>query len=342
MNVLRHYISLIPISLLLIFTSVYGEDKLIVTEARKEIVLTGYTRHINSQRVSSEVAGKVMSVHYDIGQTIGTKPFIEIDTAFIDYELERTSRSIKKNEIAIKKARSQASYLEKEHKRISTLFEDKLATEADLDRARQRFDQADLELQSALSEQALLSTTLDDLRERRRRHKISAPRGWIVTKRDIEEGEVVQPGTPLAEVSDYRKLVVPLSVSHEELSTISALPSPFHATLQGIQVRASLNWVNPQFDELTRKITIEILITEYPDENRGGLKFLLPLNVSSAGIYVPKKAVSLRYENPAVIIRQTEEVVNLLVLGDEGDHLIAGEDDRLKPGTELLPQGNNF
>ncbi len=171
--------------MLLLFTSVYAEDKLIVSEARKEIVLTGYTRHINSQRVSSEVSGKVMNVHYDTGQTIGTKPFIEIDTAFIDYELERTSRSIKKNEITIKKARSQASYLEKEHKRIYTLFEDKLATEADLDRARQRFDQADLELQTVLSERALLSTTRDDLRERRRRHAIAAPRGWVVSKRVV-------------------------------------------------------------------------------------------------------------------------------------------------------------
>jgi len=331
------HIGVIIIYILLSHCYVIAEDNLIVKNATKEVTLSGYTRTIKSQSVSAEISGKVLAVHYDIGDRIGEKPFIEIDPTFVDFQIKRTSESLERIEITIKKAHSRVSYFEKESQRISKLHKEDMATESKRDSVLQDLDQARLEIESALKEQSVLKTQLSELKERRSRHRIWAPKGWIVTDRNVEENENVQPGSPLARVSDYRKLVVPLYVSNEELSAITSLPHEFDAKLEGAPVKVSVNWINPEFDEKTRKLNIELIISNYEGTKRGGLKLSLPVHVKTEGFYVPKSAVSMRYENPTITLKHTGEVIQLLVLGDAGDYLLVAEDERLTPGIELIP-----
>ena len=198
-------------------------------------------------------------------------------------------------------------------------------------------DQALLELQSAEEEQSILKLKLAELIERRNRHNIFLPQGWIVTERNVEVNENVQPGAPLGRVSDYRELVVPLYVSSGELSSIQSLPRTFNAGLEGETVTVSINWINPEFNEKTRKLHIELILINYSGSKRGGLKLTLPLNVNTDGLYIPKAAVSTRYENPVITLKHTEQVIQLLILGDGGNYLLAAEDKRLSPGMELKP-----
>ena len=302
-------------------------------------MLTGYTRNVQSQIVSSEIAGKVVTVNYDIGDSIGKKPFITIDPTFIDFQIKRTSELLEQLVVTIKKATSKVSYFESESMRIKRLHKEDLATESTKDKIFQDLEQAQLELDSALKESAVVKTQLSELRERKMRHKIYAPSGWIVTDRTVEENENVQTGTQLARVSDYRSLVVPLYVSSDELTAVTSLPLEFNAELEGAPVKASINWINPEFDEKTRKLKIEIIIKNYTGTKRGGLKLTLPVKAKAAGLYIPRAAVSMRYENPTVTLRNRGEVIQLLVLGDAGPYLLVSEDDRLVPGTELEPAG---
>jgi hypothetical protein len=316
---------------------VSSNDKTTVKEAKKEIVLTGYTRNIKSRIVSSEISGIVLIVNYDVGQIIDDKPFIEIDPTFIDFQIENTMMSLEKIVIIVKKAASRVSYLEKESLRIERLHKDDMATEAKKDAVLQELEQARLDLDSTSKERDILQTNLNELMERKNRHSIYAPDGFVVTERNVEEGEVVQPGIPLAKVSDYRKLVVPLSVSNEELSAIKSLPNVFDAEMEGNPVKVSVNWINPEFDEKTRKLKMELIINNYKGMKRGGLKLTLPLRIKTEGLYIPKAAVTDRYENPTVTIKQTGEIIQLLVIEESEDNLLAVEDKRLLPGTELVP-----
>jgi hypothetical protein len=331
------YLPAFIICLLLVPCLSAAENGLFVREATKQIVLTGYTRSIKSQVVSSEISGKVLKVNLDIGDAAGSKPFIEIDPTFIDFQIQSTSHSLTSLEITIKKARSRVSYLEKESSRIEGLLIEDLATKSRSDAVSQDLEQAILELQSAEEEQSVLKLKLAELIERRNRHNISVPQGWIVTKRDVEVNENVQPGAPLGRVADYRELVVPLYVSSDELLSIQSLPRTFNAKLEGATVMASINWINPEFNEKTRKLHIELILINYSGPKRGGLKLTLPLNVYTDGLYIPKAAVSTRYENPVVTLKHTEQVIQLLILEDAGSYLLAAEDERLSPGMELKP-----
>jgi multidrug efflux pump subunit AcrA (membrane-fusion protein) len=333
------YAGIFIICLLLKPSSLVAENRLLVTRATNEFILTGYTRNIQSQIVSSEIAGKVLTVNYDIGDPIEKKPFITMDPTFIDFQITRTSESLEQLAVTIKKASSKVSYFENESLRIEKLHKEDLATEAIKDKIFQDLEQAQLELDSALKESAVVRTQLSELKERRMRHQIYAPPGWIVTDRTVEENENVQAGTQLARVSDYRNLVVPLYVSSNELTAVTSLPVTFDADLEGEPVKASINWINPEFDEKTRKLNIEIIIKNYAGIKRGGLKLTLPVKAKAEGLYIPKAAVSMRYENPTVTLKHRREVIQLLVLEDAGPYLLVSEDDLLIPGTELEPAG---
>jgi RND family efflux transporter MFP subunit len=333
---MRYTIFLLGYVLITINTA-YPIDNLTVIRATKEITLSGYTRNEKTVTVSSEISGKVRKVRYDIGQTISKKTFIEIDPTFVDFQIQNTKKSIAKSDITLKRLRSRISYLDKEFQRIEGLFKDNLATEAKRDAAQQELVQATLEFDTVDQEKAILVTKLNELIERKNRHNITAPQGWVVTEKMVEVGEVVQPGVPLAKVSNYKKLVVPLSVTGEELSAIQSLPDKFNAVLDGRPIKASINWVNPEFDENTRKLKIEVLIQNYIGSKRGGLKLNIPVSIQTEGILVPRAAVIDRYDNPTVTVRQTGEKVHLLVIGESDDYVAAAEDLRLLPGTELLP-----
>lgn len=314
----------------------FGETELTVQSAKKEITLTGYTRSNASATVSSEVSGKVLKVNYDVGETVGEKPFFEIDPTFINFQIESTRQSLAKIKAAHKKNESRIAYLKKEFKRIDILHKGDRATEVKRDAAQEAFDQARLERNTLKAEKQVLNIALKELQERKKRHNVYAPKGWIIIGKTVEPGEIISTNTPLAKVGDFQNLVIPLSVSGRELEAIQALPEEFDARLEGRQIKARLNWVNPEFDEKTRKLSIELLLINYNKEKRGGLSFSMPFEIDAGGYWVPKSAVVNRYENPRVIVKGTEETVNIIILGESDGHFIIAENKSLPVGTELV------
>jgi len=329
------------ISLLIMLVSVFpgfsfGENELTVQSAKKEITLTGYTRSKASATVSSEVSGKVLKVNYDVGDIIMEKPFLEIDPTFINFQIASTRQSLKKIKAAHKKNESRIAYLEKEFKRIDLLHKGDRATEVKRDAALEEVDQARLERNTLKAEKEVLNIAIKELHERKNRHHVYAPKGWIIIGKMVEPGEIISTNTPLAKAGDFQNLVVPLSISAQELAAMQALPQEFDARLEGNQVKTKLNWINPEFDEKTRKLSIELLLINYNKEKRGGLSFSMPLEIDAEGYWVPKSAVVNRYENPRVTVKSTGETVNIIILGESDGHLIIAENKNLPVGTELM------
>ncbi len=331
------YVLFILFPLIGIFLSIpaTAAADMVVQPARKTVLLTGYTRSDTTVTVSSEVSGQVLRVNYDVGQPVGEEPFFEIDPTFIDFQIEGIRQSIRKVSSALEKNASRVTYLQKEFSRYDRLFRIDGATEVQRDQAREELNQTRLEADTLAAEKAALTATLNELQERKRRHRIFAPEGWIVIERMVDPGEIVTVNTPLARIGDYRTLTVPLSVSGEELAAIRSLPAVFPAQIEGEPVNARLDWVNPEFNEKTRKLGLELVLVDYTGERRGGLRFTLPLEIRSAGVRVPRAAVVNRYENPRVTLTSTGETISVMVLGESDGDITLAEDPRLPVGTEL-------
>ena len=336
-------INLVFLSLTIIFFTeqitqtnhLWAQEELIVQPARRDITLTGYTRSQTTLTLSSEVAGKVLKINYDVGQVIDKSPFVKIDPTFIDLEISGTRQNLENLKITRKKRLSRATYLDKEFQRIDKLFRRGSSPESKLDSSREDLDQARFDVQAVEGEIAILQTHLSNLRERKKRHTIFAPRGWVVVAKLVEENELVTVNTPVARVADYEHLVVPLSVSAEELAAIQKLSPEFEVLLDGEPAKAAVNWINPEFDEKTRKLNIELILRSYPGSKRGGLVCRLALQTATEGLWVPKRAIISRYENPRVFLKDSGAGVKVLVLGQTEDHYIIADNPRLPPGTLL-------
>lgn len=306
-----------------------------VEKALKMVTLTGYTRSRTKMTVASEVAGKVLQVNYDVGQTIGKQPFVMIDTTFIDFQIEQIETSLKKLSIVKSRSASRTTYLEKEYQRIARLRQSDVTSESRYDAAAEELTQARLEQQSTDIEIASLQTQLKELRERRSRHRIFAPQGWIVVQKKIEPGEIIATGTPLAQVADYTQLVVPLFVTAHELAALKR-QRDIMLGVEGAPVKAAINWVNPEFDEHTRKLAVELIIPAYDGPRRGGLLAELALDIETDGLMIPKSAVSDRYDNPRVILKSNGRSIPIVILGEDGGRVLIAKTDDLAPGMELL------
>jgi hypothetical protein len=164
---------------------------------------------------------------------------------------------------------------------------------------------------------------------------VSAPAGWVVVEKRVEPGEIVSPGQTLARVADYGTLVVPLAVSGEEYAALQTIPSPFSAWLEDETVRASLHRINPEFNEKTRKLDVELKILDWNGQRRGGLLFRLPISIEGDGLLIPKEAVINRYDNPKVVLAENGKTVRLLILGEEKEDFVAAAVEGLSPGVRL-------
>ncbi|MBW1988404.1 MAG: efflux RND transporter periplasmic adaptor subunit [Deltaproteobacteria bacterium] len=312
---------------------------LVVREAYQDATLSGYTRADTTITLSAEVSGRVVAANYDMGDRVGEGPFYEIDDTFITFQVRAAKAALEATEAALNRAKSMEAYLHKEYLRIEKLHEGDRASEVKRDAAKQEWEQARLQIQALSAEKKAREVDLARLVEQRARYDVYAPIGYTVVHRLVEPGEVVNPQVPLARVGDFNTLVVPMCLTSQELAAVRALGETFEANLEGQTATVSIYRVNPEFNETTRKRCLELLIQDYPGERLGGLKLSFAVSVKAEGVLVPKAAVQSRYENPRV---QTADgkTVNLLVLGESGDYLLAAEDPRLPVGAKLAPAGN--
>jgi multidrug efflux pump subunit AcrA (membrane-fusion protein) len=312
-----------------------AEEPMRVESARRQVVLSGYTRPQSSMTLSAEVPGRIVRRRCEIGQAVGDAPVFEIDPTFVDFQLAAVRQTIAQQRVAQRRSASRAAFLQREFQRLDTLVQRDSAAVSRRDAAAEELAQAQLEGESAAVQLAHAQNQLAELEERRRRHSVLAPKGWQVTGRSAETGEIVQPNLPLAALADFRTLVVPLALGAEELAALRRLPPVFPAWLDNRPVRAAIRSVNPQFDEKTRKVAVELTLSEVAGEHRGGLLFTLPLDIHLEGLQVPRAALLSRYEHPRVVLKGGGEAVAVEVLGESNGQVIVAPHPRLAPGMEL-------
>ena len=319
----------------------------VVEKANRQVTLTGYTRSNTVVNLSPEVSGRVVKVNYEIGDTLASQPFIEIDTTFIDYRIKAIRLSLETVKGNRAKALSRAGYLEREFNRIDRLHKEDRETGVKRDAALEELTQARLDLELLAVENQALANTLAEQVETRKRHFIRAPRGWVVTGKGVEPGDTVSVGTLLGKVADFSPMVVPLAVSSEELAAVHGLASGqkpakgFEVTVGGVPCRADLNWINPVFNETTRKLAMELKIADYPAMPRGGLQCIFSLRLDTGGFSVPKSALINQFDTPRITLAETGETINVVVLGETGDRYIIAPGDKIRKGIVLVGKSHS-
>ena len=310
-----------------------------VEKAFKEVNLRGYTRSIKTAVISAEVTGKLLELNYDVGDVIGEMPLARIDSTFVDFDIRETDVALARINIRIKQINSRITYLTREFERKQSLFSKGRATEVIRDAAAQELEQAVLELKTVKQEAKSLGVTLTRLKENKVRHGVRAPKKWVVTEKKVEVGEVIQAGMPLAVVQDFTQLVVPLSVSGDELAGVLEKTEIFTARLEDHTVRARVDYISPEFDEATRKIRIQLIIPDAGMPHRGGLRFFMQVRSRMPGLKIPALAVVNRYANPRVFVEGRDDPLGVTILDTIGEELIIADIPGIAAGDLLIDPG---
>ena len=303
-------------------------DVVVAKPAMHRVTLTGYTRARYVMDIVSEEAGRCLKVTADVGDKIGKDGlFAVLDTTFIDLTL-------KKNQVDQERLANVIAFHAKEVGRFEKLVERETAAQSRLDEIQNKLDQAEFQIKT-------LKVQETELKERRSRHYIKIPQGWSIIQRDVETGEWVSVGKNLGKAGDFRTLLVPFALSPEEYRTLKTIKQPIELFLPGegqntISLKASVARISPAFDPETRKINVELAVTQTLSENRGGLRVELTLEMPdpSGAVLIPAVAVAERYEE-FWLTRANGEKIRVLFLGDGPDNTYRVRAAKLNPGDKF-------
>ncbi|RKT46765.1 efflux RND transporter periplasmic adaptor subunit [Thiocapsa rosea] len=304
--------------------------------AMREIALVGFTRALAEAPLVAETDGRVQVLFADVGDRIDDSGrFAQLDTTFLQLDLE---------EIAVQeeRLRSQVDYDQREVTRFRELVRQNSASASQLDT-----------LEQSLRDNSHASRALDVkrrmLQERLVRATISAPVGWSVTARNVELGQWVRGGETVGRAADFSTLLVPFALTPEQFVALEQTRSDL--ALEAIDVGntadraipARIHRVNPGFDPETRKIAVELALTDRVELARGGLRMRLRLRLPEAtgAVSLPPSAIDSSYEE-SWIIRESGERVSALPLGPDAlnPDLVRVTARGLKPGDRVRMVGS--
>ncbi|WP_319777628.1 efflux RND transporter periplasmic adaptor subunit [Maridesulfovibrio sp.] len=298
----------------------------IAEQASRVISLTGFTRPRVSMTLVSEESAVCTDVYADVGDIIDhSGRFAELDPTFIKLEIAQLQADLKR-------LRSDLTYYDKEAKRYTKLVKRNTAAQSELDLHIRNFESAE-----ALLHSTQLKLNVD--REHLRRYTLRGPAGWRVIRRYIEPGEWVNMGEKVAELGNFKSLLIPYALTIPELKKVRKAKDSIILKLPdlGIEVPAKLERISPDFDPETRKVEVDFEISKGKFEFRGGLRTELNIQMPDPGgaVVVPKSALLKAYDD-TFLVRPDGVRVKVLVLGETEDGKARVSSRAVKAGEEFL------
>lgn len=316
----------------------------VITVKRDSIVvgpnITGELRPRREATVRAELGGSLIRMTVEEGQAVREGALLgEIDAkALSDMRLSAAS--------AVRSAENQLSVANRELERTEQLVAAGAVAQRDLDVARNTVTQADAQLADARSRLVNAEKQLGDA-------KIHSPITGIISKRSVNRGDVVSPGTELFTVIDPSSMRLEASVPSESLSdlrvgaTVDFSVRGYEKRFQGVIER-----IAPQVDPTTRQVPIYVTIPNGEGRLVAGLFAEgRVVKQSAEGLVVPSNAVNLTGPEPWVLRvtgGKTERVMVSIGLRDprteqlqivsglnEGDTLLRGAAQGITPGTPV-------
>lgn len=286
---------------------------------QRGLSLTSFTGPVDELTLSTEVGGLCLAVDVDIGEAVPPSGLVaELDGTFVRLDLES-------NRIAQQQAARQLELEKKTAARFAALMDSRSTAEATYEEAVLRADIFELTLQNLKNQEVRLREQLD-------RHRLFGPVGWKVIERYAQPGEYLQPGAPLLRLGDFRRLLVPLLLTHAELRIFADAPAlPLFFPETGASLDGKIYRIAPVVEEKSRKIPVE-LVADIPlpaDQKawRGGLRVQVNLpGRTQPGVFIaPGEGLLSQYGAHWLITARGERVPVLLLDRQGSQLLVSGE-----------------
>lgn len=243
-------------------------EKVVSLSLKDTLRLTGYMEANTEVDIAAEAAGTITELNIQLGQMKSAGSFI----GSIDNKLKK---------LAVQKAKILKEKLGKDLERNKVLYQGGSLTTQKLDESQTSYDDALIQLEQA--EKQLNDAT------------IKSPISGVITKKNIEKGEFVNVGTPLATIVDITRLKIKLNVSERNVYKIKVGDKAIITTdiYPGIVFEGKISFVSPQGDA-SHNYPVEILIpnnSKYPLKSGTFANVLIALPELGEGLYIPRESL---------------------------------------------------
>jgi membrane fusion protein (multidrug efflux system) len=232
-----------------------------------------------SALISAEVTARVEQVVVDDGQSVNKgDTLFKLDSSALSAELKRAKADVK--------LRSE------EKKRMQSLFEKRVSSQYDVDKADAQLDTANANLEFA---QARLDKSV-----------ITAPFTGRVGIRKVNRGDFIKEGDALIELVKLNPLYVDFNMPETTLSVI-AEGSEVLVDVPALEkrgVKAKVVAIEPAANAMTRSIKVRASIDNHELQLRPGLfsRVHLPLKSAAEVLWLPEAAIFLNGDDKLVLI----------------------------------------
>jgi len=263
-----------------------------------ERIVDGTIEAINQATVSAQTAGRVTDLYYDVND------FVPAGVVIVRLRSTEQRSGMQQAQAALQEATARDAEAQQRFARIEGLYKDKVATRQDYEQAVANRDAALARLESARA-------AVESAKEGYGYTEVRAPYAGIVTKRLVEVGEAVQPGTPLmAGVSlQYLRvnLELPQSIAEGVRSTKKAA-----IYVNGKRVESTSFTLFPEANSDTHTFHARAKLPENATDLHPGMFVKVGVVVGEKQrILVPANAIVTRSEVTAIYVVNKDNMVSL-------------------------------
>lgn len=270
-----------------------GEPPFETAEAVQQVVsreqlLDGVVEAVNQATITAQTSGQVAEIYYDIGD--------RVPPGSVVMRLRgREQRAV------VEEASARFDQAESEYNRIKDVYERKLVSKAEYDRAEANYRTAKAALERA--------------REQAGYTEVRAPYGGIVTKRHVEVGDVAQVGQPLISGVSLERLRVAVDVPERQLEPIRR-ESRARILLDkdGREVVVDKLTVFPYADPTANTVRVRLRLPDGIGGDEKGYDLLPGMLVKVAFATGSREQLVV----PAAAVVQRSEVSGVYVLREDG------------------------
>ena len=306
--------------------------------------LSGELRPQLEAKIRAELGGSMLEVRVEEGQTVMRGALLgRIETRTLD-DARQSAVS------AVRNAESQLAVAQREVERTEKLVNAGAIAARDLDVVKSNVSAVEAQLADAKARLASAERQLGDA-------VIRAPMGGIVSKKSVNAGDVVSPGTELFTVIDPSSMRLEAAVPSEDLTRLK-IGAAVQFTVRGYDqtFAGRIERIAPQADSTTRQVPIFVAIPNVGGRLVAGLFAEGRVVAQSAsGLIVPVNAINTSTQTPWVLRvtnGKTERVNVTLGLRDPrtervlvaaglaaDDTLLRGASQGITPGTSVQLSG---
>lgn len=146
--------------------------------------LDGTIEAVNQGTVAAQTSGRVAAILYDVND------FVPAGAVIVRLRATEQRAGMLQAEANLREATARETEAQTQYQRMSDMYDRKVVAKA-------MFDQAVANRDAAVARLAAARAALESAREGVSYTEIRAPYAGIVTKRNVEVGETVSPGTPI-------------------------------------------------------------------------------------------------------------------------------------------------